>query len=152
MVAQSIIVGIGGIFGAISRFAIEHWVSEFTKASVFPFGTLTVNILGCLIIGMLFALIEDYGSISPRLRLLLITGFLGALTTFSSFGLDTFNLIQKNHLIIAIINILVQVVFGLIAVWLGFVITRIIGGTLIRIKQARYKRQRARRIRPKKSN
>jgi len=150
MFLQSIIVGIGGIFGANARFLIEYFVKDFTGPVVFPYGTLTVNMLGCIIIGMMFAFIEGYNSISPRSRLLLITGFLGALTTFSSFGLDTFNLILKNHLIIAVINVLVQVVFGLIAVWIGFVIARLIANELIKIRQIRYKRQRARNIRPKK--
>lgn len=152
MFLQSIIVGIGGIFGANARFLIEYFVKDFTGPVLFPYGTLTVNMLGCLIIGMMFALIEGYNSISARARLLLITGFLGALTTFSSFGLDTFNLIHKNNFIIAIINILVQVVFGLIAVWIGFVIARLSANKLIKMKQMRYKKQRARRIRPKMTN
>ncbi|MCP4180678.1 MAG: fluoride efflux transporter CrcB [bacterium] len=127
---QSLIVGIGGVLGAISRYLLEALVKIFAGTAMFPFGTLTVNILGCLLIGMMFALIDGYSSVGPRVRLFFITGYLGALTTFSSFGLDTFKLIISNHMIIAGLNILIQVIVGLFAVWLGYVVIRIIGRVL----------------------
>jgi fluoride exporter len=124
---QSLIVGIGGILGAISRYLLENFVMFFTGKTLFPLGTFVVNMLGCLLIGMIFALIDNYSSVGSRVRLFFITGYLGALTTFSSFGLDTFKLIISNHIMIAVFNILIQVVIGLFAVWLGYVVIRIIG-------------------------
>ncbi|HJO94213.1 MAG TPA: fluoride efflux transporter CrcB [Victivallales bacterium] len=124
---QSLIVGIGGILGAISRYLLEWLVKMITGAVLFPFGTLTVNMLGCLLIGMMFALIDGYSSVGPRVRLFFITGYLGALTTFSSFGLDTFKLMISDHFTVAVFNILIQIVVGLFAVWLGYVVIRLIG-------------------------
>jgi len=132
MIIQYIIVGIGGSFGAILRFIIETWVNEFTKTSVFPFGTLAVNLLGCLIIGFLFGIIAVSQLIGPRARLLLITGFLGALTTFSSFGYETFALIKNQEFIIALLNVLVQVTIGLFAVWIGYVFSRLLAKSMSR--------------------
>jgi fluoride exporter len=126
MIIQYIIVGIGGSFGATLRFIIETWVNEFTKTSVFPFGTLVVNLLGCLLIGFLFGIIAVSQLIGSRARLLLITGFLGALTTFSSFGYETFVLIRNQDFFVALVNILIQVLAGLFAVWSGYVISRIL--------------------------
>ena len=82
---------------------------------------------GCLLIGMMFALIDGYSSVGPRVRLFFITGYLGALTTFSSFGLDTFKLMISDHFTVAVFNILIQIVVGLFAVWLGYVVIRLIG-------------------------
>ena len=132
MIAQYIIVGIGGSLGAISRFVIENLVNEFINTSIFPFGTLAVNLLGCLIIGFLFGIIAVSQLIGPRARLLMITGFLGALTTFSSFGYETFILIEKKEIITALLNILTQVIIGLFAVWAGYAISRMLTKSISR--------------------
>ncbi len=120
------IVGLGGIIGAISRYLIEDLVKYISGSVIFPYGTLTVNLLGCLIIGILFALIDSSSLFGIKARLFLITGILGALTTFSSFGWDTFTLLHHNYHFWAVFNILVEVVFGFLAVWLGYMIVKII--------------------------
>ena len=130
MLIQYIIVGIGGSLGAVLRFIIETWVHGFSKTSLFPFGTLAVNLLGCLVIGFLFGIIAISQMIGLRARLFLITGFLGALTTFSSFGYETFILIKNQEFIIALFNILIQVVIGLFAVWIGYFISRLLAKSI----------------------
>jgi fluoride exporter len=130
MIIQYIIVGIGGSFGALLRFIIESWIHGFSKTSIFPFGTLAVNLLGCLLIGFLFGIIAVSQLIGPRARLLLITGFLGALTTFSSFGYETFILIKNQEFIIALVNVLIQVTVGLLAVWIGYAISRLLAKSI----------------------
>ncbi len=133
MLFQYLLVGIGGSLGAISRFLVELGVNQLLSNSVFPYGTLAVNFLGCLIIGVMFGLISGTQFITPRIRLIVITGFLGALTTFSSFGHDTFALIEKGYLFIALVNVVIQVILGLVAVWFGLV------GVKYWIRYSRYK-------------
>ncbi|MCF7790491.1 MAG: fluoride efflux transporter CrcB [Victivallales bacterium] len=123
MLINIIIVGIGGFLGAVSRFFISAAVQNLFSKSLFPFGTLAVNLLGCFIMGFLCAVAFNWGGmLSPRAKLLIMTGFLGALTTFSTFGNETFDLIRDNEIILALLNVGIQVIFGLIAVWLGYVI------------------------------
>ena len=127
MFTNILVVGLGGFFGAIARFLISGWVQNLFSKSVFPFGTLSVNMLGCLVIGLLFGLSQYLGDVlTPRGKLLLITGFLGALTTFSTFGHETFELIQDNEILLAFANVGIQIVFGLFAVWIGYYLSYLI--------------------------
>jgi fluoride exporter len=122
MLVNILIVGVGGFVGAIARYLISAGVQNLFSRSLFPFGTLAVNMLGCLIMGFLCAVALNWGVLSPRAKLLLMTGFLGALTTFSTFSNETFDLIRDNEMLLALINIGVQIVFGLFAVWFGYVL------------------------------
>jgi len=126
MIIQYILVGLGGSLGAILRFVVEACVNSLISKSIFPFGTLIVNLLGCLVIGFLFGVIVVSGRIGPRARLLFITGFLGALTTFSSFGYETFELITRHEITTALLSVLVQVLVGIFAVWAGYVFSRLL--------------------------
>lgn len=91
----------------------------------FPLGTLAVNILGCLLIGVLNGLAETRQVIGPELRLFLMIGMLGGFTTFSTFGYETLALIRDADLVQAMGNVMAQVFFGLIAVWLGDMLGRV---------------------------
>lgn len=110
-------IGIGGFIGAILRFSISGWVQKAT-ATTFPFGTLSVNILGSFIIGFLFLYFQHI-NLSPTQKALFITGLLGALTTFSTFSLDTILLLQNELYAKAFSNVLLNVVFSLGATLLG---------------------------------
>ncbi len=110
-------IGIGGFIGAILRFSISGWVQKAT-ATTFPFGTLSVNILGSFIIGFLFLYFQHI-NLSPTQKALFITGLLGALTTFSTFSLDTVLLLQNELYAKAFSNVLLNVVFSLGATLLG---------------------------------
>ena len=85
-------VGIGGFFGAVLRFLISGWVQK-ASGFTFPVGTLAVNVLGSLLIGFLVALFDNF--LSPYWKAALVTGLLGALTTFSTFSYETFVLLQE---------------------------------------------------------
>jgi len=113
-------VGIGGFIGAVLRFTLSGWVQKAT-ASTFPFGTLTVNILGSFFIGFLFLYFQHI-NLSPIQKALLITGLLGALTTFSTFSLDTVLLMQEEFYVKAFSNVILNVIFSVGGTLLGMMI------------------------------
>ena len=84
--------GPGGLVGSIIRYQIGRWILDLSKDSTFPYANLTVNVVGCLLIGLLFGLAENREFLTPHLRALLVVGLLGGFTTFSTFGYETFNL------------------------------------------------------------
>ncbi len=115
-------VALGGALGSMSRYKISAWVLADTLTVRFPFGTFLVNCIGCLCIGIISGLIVKYQWFSAEMRLLLITGFLGGFTTFSAFGLETFYLIRKGELWIAMSYITSSILLGLFLVWLGYIL------------------------------
>jgi len=122
MLLQCIFVGIGGFLGAISRYLISTKVQILSKSTLFPYGTLAANMVGCLIIGVMFGLVVNTTLLGESLQNLIITGFLGALTTFSTFGFETYALVRGKAIILAVVNILAQIIIGIVLVWLGFLI------------------------------
>jgi CrcB protein len=113
------IIGIGGSIGAIMRYLISGYVQHLTKSVGFPYGTLFVNVFGCFIIGILFHLSDAHGVFSSQSRSLIFIGILGSFTTFSTFGNETMNLFHESENLLAYANIVVHIVLGLGAVWLG---------------------------------
>jgi len=120
-------VGCGGFLGAVARFAVSGLLQKkfphFT-----PAGTLAVNVLGCLIIGGLMAVITQRPNFPPHLRLFLVTGILGSLTTFSTFGYETVELLREEEYRLAVWNVLANLAFGFPAVLLGWGATRSVMG------------------------
>ena len=125
MAPQIILVGIGGFIGAVFRFLLSGFVHRLVPLSEFPFGTLAVNVAGCLLIGLLNGLAETRQVIGPELRLFLMIGMLGGFTTFSAFGYETLELIRDAEVSRAMGNVFLQVLLGLVAVWLGDMLGRI---------------------------
>ena len=113
------IVGIGGFIGSTLRYLVAGWAQQLSKSLDFPYGTLTVNLIGCFVIGFLGQLAEARGILASEARLLVFIGLLGGFTTFSSFGNDTLNLARSGQMLNALTNVAVNVVFGLLLVWLG---------------------------------
>lgn len=113
-------VGIGGFFGAICRHFLAGAVDRWQTLSGFPWGIFVANIVGCLLIGVFLGYSVYIKNVSEELRLLLITGFLGSLTTFSTFSLQTLELFRNGQFGIGLANIGASVIIGLLAVWLGF--------------------------------
>lgn len=111
-------VAFGAIAGALSRFYLTLWFTQRFGAE-FPYGTFCINVSGCFLMGFIATLALNETWISPELRLLLTTGFLGAYTTFSTYGLETVNLIRLEKFPIAGIYWLGSAVLGLVAVDLG---------------------------------
>jgi fluoride exporter len=119
MLKNLFIVGMGGSLGAILRYLMSLWLTPQTATATLPYGTITVNFLGCFLIGFFATLAENKAWFSTEISLLLIIGFLGSLTTFSTFGNDSLNLMRQNAMAHALFNIGIQVMGGLILVWLG---------------------------------
>lgn len=117
-----LLIGAGGFIGAVLRFLASAWVQHRSGSIVYPFGTLAVNLSGCLLIGLLSALAENRSLLSTETRSFLIIGGLGGFTTFSSFGNETLNLIRAGRLELAMLNAGLQVVLGVGSVWLGRII------------------------------
>ena len=116
------IIGAGGFTGAILRFVVSSWVQARSGSIVFPFGTLAVNMIGCLLIGFLTFLVETRSMFSMETRSFILIGLLGAFTTFSTFGNETLGLIRDSRLDLAVFNAGFQVIVGVGMVWLGRVI------------------------------
>lgn len=118
-------VAIGGALGSMARYGLGNLILEKTR-SVFPWNTLVINITGSFVIGILGALTISEGKMNPQTRVfatqLLITGVCGGYTTFSSFSLQTLNLIRDGEWFYAAGNILLSVILCMIAVWIGYLL------------------------------
>ncbi len=123
-----LLVGSGGFLGSIARYYMGGMVLHRTGATRFPWSTLSVNILGCVMIGLLAAIAERTHLITPSVRLLLFTGVLGGFTTFSAFGFETYFLAREQAWGWAVANVVLQLVLGLGGVWVGHRIGQFISG------------------------
>ena len=113
-----LLVMVGGSLGAASRYGVGLLTARLWGVN-FPWGTLIVNLVGCFIIGLLFALADRSRLLTPDVRLFLITGYLGALTTFSSFSLETVNAGRAGLALQPLTNILINNMGGLALTYLG---------------------------------
>ncbi len=117
--ANILLVGAGGFIGSIVRYLLSGWVLHHTLGGKFPWSTFVVNVLGCLLIGVLSGMIERLEWFTPQMRLLLLTGLLGGFTTFSAFGLETVFLLRRGEVLIAVAYALSSVAVCVTAVWVG---------------------------------
>ena len=120
---QALAIAAGGALGALMR----YWVSTATYAWLgrdFPWGTLMVNVLGSFTMGVLYVLLLDRLTSGPELRAFVLIGFLGAFTTFSTFSIETFNLIEEAQIGKALLNAGGSVVVCVAAAWLGVILGR----------------------------
>ena len=124
MIRAIILVGIGGGIGSVFRYLTSLFVGKYFQAT-FPLATFITNILGCLIIGLLFGIFERYHLTNPDLKYLFITGFCGGYTTFSTFAAENMNLFQSENSLTAFLYIAVSVIVGLLAVWVGVALAKI---------------------------
>lgn len=123
--AEFLLVGAGGFIGSGLRYTVAVSVERMFPYSSFPFGTATVNFIGCFLIGYLATLLELRELGEPALKLFLLAGVLGGFTTFSAFSYENLLLLQNSKAGIAALNVVVQVSTGLIAAWAGFQIARL---------------------------
>lgn len=121
-----LLVGFGGFFGSILRYWFSGLSQNAAPGSVFPIGTLVVNMIGCFAIGVLSELAETRGFMSPETRALLIVGLLGGFTTFSAFANETMNAIRDGALAMALTNIVLSLAVCLAAVWGGRTIVTLV--------------------------
>ncbi|WP_339889167.1 fluoride efflux transporter CrcB [uncultured Flavobacterium sp.] len=123
MLKNLFLVAIGGASGSVLRYLV-HWIISKKSISNFPYQTFIVNIIGCLLIGILVGYLAKNSSQNETLKLLLITGFCGGFTTFSAFGLENINMIQNQNYQLAFIYTSLSLVLGVLAVSLGIFISK----------------------------
>ncbi|MGN7611032.1 fluoride efflux transporter CrcB [Magnetococcales bacterium HHB-1] len=117
-------IALGGALGALSRYSVSIAMKHLFPGHAMPWATLTVNVVGSFFIGLLSLLLVEKWPVSATIRLALLTGFLGALTTFSTFSLETLQLLQRGQMESAIVNIILNVTLSLLAVWSGWQLGR----------------------------
>jgi CrcB protein len=120
-VKEVLIVFAGGGLGAVARYWLSGVVYKFASTQ-FPYGTMTVNVLGCFLIGFLMSLFADRFLINPGLRLFLTLGFLGGFTTFSTLSYETMELFRAGNSVGGIGNVLITTIGCLAATWVGAII------------------------------
>ena len=121
--SQLIAIALGGALGALARYGASTGVHALLGRG-FPYGTLTVNVAGSLAMGFLYIVLIERLSLAAEWRAVLLVGFLGAFTTFSTFSLETFNLVEGGEWLKAAANVVLSVVLCLFAAWLGVVLGR----------------------------
>ncbi len=119
-----LLIAAGGALGALSRYWVGTAIHDLSKAAGFPLGTVVINLVGCLLIGLYFGF-HDKG-LPEQLRLLIVVGFLGGFTTFSTFGFETFELIRGGSINLALLNVFLQCSFGVALVWIGNIFAKVI--------------------------
>ncbi len=124
MIKNILLVGLGGGIGSIARYLCQKWFAE-NLTSPFPWGTLVVNLIGCLFIGIIYALAERSDILSPTTRLLLITGLCGGFTTFSAFAFENMQLLRSGDILYFLLYSAGTLVLGIAAVFAGIAILKL---------------------------
>ena len=114
-----LIIGLGGFAGAVARYLTSSFVQTASGSVFFPYGTMSVNMIGCFWIGFFAFLAESRGILSADVRMFVLVGFLGSFTTFSTFSFETMNLLRDARFLAAGLNVSCQLFGGLFGVWLG---------------------------------
>jgi fluoride exporter len=117
-----IAVGSGGALGAIARLFVNGLSSRYL-GHFLPYGTIIVNLSGSLIIGILFAFFHHHPTLSPHIKSFLVTGFLGALTTYSTFAIESFFLLESGKYMHAVSNILINLIGTIAFAAIGYIMT-----------------------------
>ena len=113
-----LIIAVGGALGSVARYGVQTYVYKLYPFA-FPLGTFLVNLIGCLLIGIFYALVEKGNLLTPEWRLFLTTGFCGGFTTFSTFAYENANLIRGNDYFYMALYVAGSVILGVAAVFLG---------------------------------
>ncbi len=124
LIGRALIVGAGGFVGSALRFLVSGWVYRSISFPRFPWGTLAVNVLGCLLLGWLGGLTDARHLFRPETRLFLMVGLLGGFTTFSTFGYETLTLLTERETLRAVVYVASQLALGIGAAWVGFALGR----------------------------
>ena len=120
-----ILIAFGGACGALSRYWVVNLINSFNRGSHFPYGTLAVNLVGSLLIGVMYVLITERLVLHPDWRSVAMVGFLGAFTTFSTFSLETIALLENGQLLTAALYTTSSLAFCFIAAWSAIQLTRL---------------------------
>ncbi len=125
MLKTIIYIAIGGAIGSVLRYLTTVFVNKYW-ANQFPLATFIANVLGCFAIGFLMGILEKNSLANGNLKWLLITGFCGGYTTFSTFGFENYSLLQSNNSLFAFTYIGLSILVGLFAVWLGLFVVKMV--------------------------
>ena len=120
----TIFIALAGLIGTLLR----YWIAGFVSRQIgeaFPWGTMAVNLIGCMGAGVLLFLTEERFVLSPTVRTVIMIGLLGGFTTFSSYSLQTFALLREGAFGLALLNMFTSNILGLLMVWIGYVLSRI---------------------------
>ncbi len=123
MIRTILLIALGGGIGSVFRYITSVIIQKY-YAAIFPLATFIVNILGCLLIGIIMGLLEKNQISNTNLKWFLITGFCGGYTTFSAFGYENISLLQSNNAGLMLLYIGTSIIIGLFAVWFGLFITK----------------------------
>ena len=126
MVKQLILVAIGGGLGSVLRYLTSLGIAKCFPVIIFPLGTFVVNVIGCFIMGLLVGLSTRFAILDNELRFLLIVGFCGGYTTFSAFSLENLKLFEAGNYWALAFYIAASIVLGFIALWSGYLLSKII--------------------------
>jgi CrcB protein len=122
-----IAICVGACLGALARWQLGLWLNPPTsEAGIFPWGTLAANLIGGYLIGLCIGLFQNLPQIDPEWRLLFITGFLGALTTFSTFSIEVVGMLQQGRLLLALSTASVHLIGSLLLTYLGLYTVKLI--------------------------
>jgi CrcB protein len=125
MAGKLLLLALAGSLGTLARYGLAGFVHRFDGAS-FPWGTLVVNVVGCLLAGLLWALFEGRVQVSAQTRVVVLVGFMGAFTTFSTFALETCELVRAAEWARAVGNVMLHNGLGLAAMLLGLALGRLL--------------------------
>lgn len=124
MLERIFFVALGGLFGSVSRFLLADIVQRVIRVS-FPFGTFIVNLVGCFLFGIVWGAFESRSLIGAEARLLLLTGFMGSFTTFSTFAFEGFLFLQATQWLHAVFYIVGQLIAGILLLWCGIMLGKL---------------------------
>ena len=123
MMQKTILIGLAGLAGTLLRYGLATVVTR-QSGETFPWGTLAVNLIGCFLAGAVFHLTGEKFLINPTIRTVVLIGLLGGFTTFSAYGLQTFELLRDGQFGLATLNLAVSNVLGLLMVWAGYAVSK----------------------------
>ena len=118
-------LALAGSLGTLCRYGLSGLMQRLT-GSLFPWGTISVNIIGCLLFGLVWSVLEERVHLSSEMRVIILTGFMGAFTTFSTFMFETGQLLKESQYLLALGNVGLQNIVGLAALFLGLLLGRLL--------------------------
>ena len=122
---QLLLIALGGAGGALCRYGLVNLISQIQQGK-FPYGTLSVNVIGSFLIGIMYVLIAEKVALHPDWRSILIVGFLGAFTTFSTFSLEAITLLENGQIMTAFTYIVSSLIMCLLVAWVAITLTRLV--------------------------